>query len=283
MLQVAEQKTVEQSEEVMKRLAILLIFVIPFTACRPNPQDIISAWQQDLNQGDIDGALSYLADDVTVSLSPPGPDGDGTYQGKEEVRGWYETIVAAKGSGTMSDCQADGDTYTCVSTFADEGLKSIGVDSVEGSWVAIVKDGRIQSYIFTISPESLAKFPPPPTVAPAKPLDGEVRVTTAETLVGNWMGEAHGYSALHKFSANGTFVVSVSGVGTIGSGPYLFDGDLLKFEDSTGDCVGIIARYEVYGIYEGGELSKLRFVLDGDDACMDRRDTLNGQTLVANP
>jgi hypothetical protein len=283
MLEVAEQKPVEQSEEVMKRLTIFWIFVILLTACGPTPQDIVDAWQQDLNKGDIEAALSYLADDVVVSVSPPGPGEDGVYEGKEEVRGRYETIIAGKGTGTMSDCQADGDTFTCLSSYEDEGLKSIGVDFIEGSWVAVVHDGKIQSYTFTISPESLAKFPPPPTAAPAEPLVEEVRITTAETLVGNWMAKSGEYSVLHIFQANGTLVVSVSGYGTIGTGPYLFEDNLLKLEDRTGDCMGIVARYEVYAIYEGGELSKLRFVLDGDDACTERRNTLDGQTLVANP
>lgn len=267
----------------MKRFTVLWVFFILLTACAPTPQDTVDAWQQALNKGDIEAALSYLADDVVVSLSPPGPGADGVYEGKEEVRGWYETIVAGKGTGTMNNCQSDGDTFTCVSSYEDDGLKSIGVDFIEGSWVATVHDGKIQSYTFTISPELLAKLPPPPTAAPSETLAGEVRITTAETIVGNWIGKAHGYSVLHEFQANNTFAVSVSDYGTIGTGPYLFDGDLLKFEDATGDCKGIVARYEVYGIYEDGELSKLRFRLDGDDACTDRRDTLDGQTLVAHP
>jgi hypothetical protein len=282
MQEVAEQKPVEQSEEVVKRLTIFWIFVILLTACGPKPQDIVDAWQQELNKGDIEAALSYLADDVVVSVSPPGPGEDGQYEGKKEVRGWYETIVAGKGAGTMSNCQADGDTFTCVSTYADEGLKSIGVDFIEGSWVAVVHDGKIQSYTFTISPESLAKFPPPPPAALAEPVVEEVRITTAENIVGNWMAKSGEYSVLHQFQPDGRLVVSVSGYGTIGTGPYLIEGDLLKIEDATGDCMGIVARYEVYGIYEGGELSKLRFVLDGDDACTERRNTLDGQTLVAH-
>jgi ketosteroid isomerase-like protein len=282
-LEVSEQKPIEQPEELMKRLTTLWIFAILLTACVPKPQDIFDAWQEDLNKGDIEAALSHLADDVVVSVVPAGPDGDGMYEGQDEVRGWYETIVAGKGAGTLSDCQADGDTFTCVSSYADEGLKAMGVDFIQGSWVAVVHDGKIQSYTFTISPESLAKFPPPPTAAPAEPLVEEVRITAAETLVGNWMGKSSEYSVLHRFQADGRLVVSVSGYGTIGTGPYLFEGDLLKFEDATGDCMGIVARYEVYGIYEGGELSKLRFVLDGDDACTERRNTLDGQTLVANP
>lgn len=267
----------------MKRLTILWIFAILLTACGPKPQDIVDAWQEDLNKGDIEAALSHLADNVVVSITPPGPGEDGVYEGQDEVRGWYETIVAGKGVGALNDCQVDGDTYTCVSNYTDEGLKSIGVDFIEGSWVAVVHDGKIQSYTFTISPESLAKFPPPPTATPAEPLVEEVPITTSETIVGRWVAKSGDHSVLHIFQESGILVVSVSGYGTIGTGPYLLEDNLLKLEETSGDCMGIVARYEVYGIYEGGELSKLRFELDGDDACTERRNTLDGQTLFANP
>jgi len=264
----------------MKRLTVFWIFVILLTACGPKPQDTVDAWQQDLNKGDIEAALSYLADDVVVNVSPPGPSEDGVYEGKEEVRGWYETIVAGKGAGTLSNCQADGDTFTCVSSYADKGLKSIGVDFIEGSWVAIVHDGKIQSYTFTISPESLAKFPPPPMAAPAEPPVEEVRITTAETIVGRWVAKSGDHSVLHIFQESGILVVTVSGYGTIGAGPYRFEDNLLKIDETSGDCMGRVGRYEVYGIYEGGELSKLRFELNGEDACTERRNTLDGQILV---
>jgi hypothetical protein len=263
----------------MKRLTTLWIFAILVTACGPKPLDIINAWQESLNKGDVEAALSYLAEDIVANITPPGPDGDGIYEGKGEVRGWYETIVAGKGSGAMSNCQSNGDTYTCVSTYSDDGLKSMGVDFIEGDWVVVVHNGKIQSYTFTISPESLAKFPPPPPQL-VEPLDGEVLITTPETLVGRWVAKSGDLSVLHIFQANGILVASVSGYGTIGTGSYLFEDNLLKLEDRTGDCMGIVGRYEVYGIYEGGELSKLRFVLNGDDACAERRNTLDGQTLI---
>jgi hypothetical protein len=270
-------KPVEPMEEMMKRLGIILMLVILLTACGPKPQDVIDGWQQELNKGYIEAALSYLAEDVVVSVSPPGPGEDGVYEGKQELRNWYATIVATKGKGTMRDCKADGDSYTCISRYEDEGLRSIGVDFIEGSWVAIVQDGKIQSYTFTTSPESLAKFPPP------EPVVEEARITTPETLVGSWVAKSGNISVLHMFQANGTVVASIPGYGTISTGPYVFEDDLLKFEDRTGDCMGIVALYEVYGIYEQGELSKLRFVLVGEDACGERRETLNGQTLDKSP
>ena len=36
------------------------------------------------------------------------------------------------------------------------------MDSIEAEWVATVREGKIQSYTYTISEESLAKLAPPP-------------------------------------------------------------------------------------------------------------------------
>lgn len=61
----------------------------------------------------------------------------------------------------------NGETVTCLDKYEDEGLKAMGVDFIEGEWAAVFRDGKIQSYTFTMTPESLAKFPPPPEPTPA--------------------------------------------------------------------------------------------------------------------
>src|SRR3990170_8667660 len=91
-------------EERMKKLCLFLLYAILLTACGPKPQELAESWQSALNSGDIDSALSYLAEDVAVTITQPGPDGDGVYTGHAETRGWYETIVAQKGSGTLNNC-----------------------------------------------------------------------------------------------------------------------------------------------------------------------------------
>jgi hypothetical protein len=259
----------------MKKITLFLLVVFALSACGTNPQTIADSWQEALNKGDIDTALSYLAENAAVTISPPGPDGDGVYIGHAEIRGWYETIVSGKGVGALENCKADKDTLACHSTYTDEGLKSMGVDFVEGDWVAVLRDGKIQSYTFTISPESLAKFPPPPTEIPIT----EVRMTTAEAIAGKWEAKSGEYTVLHEFNPNSTLIVRVAGFGVISSGPYSFEDDLLKFDDRSGDCAGIVGKYEVYGTYEGDQLNQLRFVLVGEDACSDRRKTLNGNTM----
>lgn len=266
----------------MKKLALLLLVSLLLASCSPSPQSIVNAWQDSLNKGDIDSTLALLADDAIVTIIPAGPDGDGIYNGQSEIRGWYETIVSGKGTGALSNCKTEGKTVACKSTYSDEGLKAMGVDFIEGDWVATLQNGKIQSYTFTITPDSLAKFPPPPEAVtePTTVSTTEERIISAEKLTGNWKGKRGDYIVLHKFGANGSLVVSVSGIGVIGSGPYVFEGNLLKFEDSTGDCAGLIGRYEVYGLYEGEKLTQLRFVVNGQDPCSDRRKTLDGNSLT---
>ena len=236
----------------------------------PAPEEIADSWTKALAAGDIDTALSYLADDAIVAIIPAGPDGDGSYTGPAEIRGWYETIVGANGVGTLSECITDGENLTCFNTYTDDGLKSLGVDSIEGEWVAVFRDGKIQSYTFNITPESLAKFPPPP----------EVRIISPETILGNWEGQNGKYFVWHDFRADGSLTVKVSGVGLISDSRYGFENALLNIEDITGDCKGIVGSYEVYATYEGEEAIQLRFVLVGEDACTDRRETLAGKTMI---
>ena len=117
---------------------------------------IINDWVEALNAGDIEAALSYLADSAVVQIVPSAPGTSGIFTGKEKVRGWYETVVGQNGLTVLSDCQIDGETVTCANTYAEDSFRSLGIDSVVGEWVAVVRDGKLQSYTFTMSDESLA-------------------------------------------------------------------------------------------------------------------------------
>jgi hypothetical protein len=135
---------------------VLLALPVVLYAQEPDPMSIINAWVEALNAGDIDAALSYLADDAVVQIVPPAPGTSGVFTGKGEVRGWYETVVGQNGLTALSDCQVDGETVTCVNTYAEDSFRSLGIDTVVGEWVAVVQEGKLQSYTFTMSDESLA-------------------------------------------------------------------------------------------------------------------------------
>ena len=140
---------------VMMSVALL---ALPVTLCaqEPDAMSVINAWLEAVNAGDIDAALSYLADDAVVQIVPPAPGTSGVFSGKEEIRGWYEALVAQHGGATLSDCQVDGEKVTCVNAYWEDSLRSLGLDSIVGEWVAVVREGKLQSYTFTQSDESLA-------------------------------------------------------------------------------------------------------------------------------
>jgi hypothetical protein len=135
---------------------VLLALPVALYAQEPDPTPIINAWVEALNAGEIDAALSYLADDAVVQIVPPAPGTSGVFTGKGEIRGWYETVVGQHGVTTLSDCQVDGETVTCVNTYAEDSFRSLSIDSVVGEWVAVVREGKLQSYTFSMSDESLA-------------------------------------------------------------------------------------------------------------------------------
>jgi hypothetical protein len=162
---------------------VLLALPVALYAQESDPMPIINAWVEALNAGDIDVALSYLADDAVVQIVPPAPGTSGVFTGKGEIRGWYETIVEQNGVTTLSDCQVDGETVTCVNTYAEDSFRSMGIDFIVGEWVVVVRDGKFQSYTFTMTEESLAAImaamPPqamPETGGTAVPLYAAVAV-----------------------------------------------------------------------------------------------------------
>lgn len=142
-------------------LVVVLALPLAVYAQETDPLSVVNGWHDALNAYDIDAALSYFADDAVITFVPP-LEGSGVYSGKDEIRALYEGFVAANFDCTLTDCQVDGETVTCINTYTDDDLQAMGVDFIEGEWVGIVREGKIQSYTYNISEESLAKFPAMP-------------------------------------------------------------------------------------------------------------------------
>lgn len=293
-------------------LASVAVFALAACQSSPEPMTVVNSWQAALNQGDIDTTLSYLAEDATVTIIPAGPDGDGVYNGHAEIRGWYETIVAGKGIATLSGCQVASETVTCLDTYADEGLKAMGVATLEGEWVATVREGKIQSYTFTTTDESLAglmaavaaaqatptPIPPtatsiPPTATSAPPtatFSPEVLAAKPDDVIGVWQFNFQGDKMLMEFTKDGFVNVGWEGDRTGASREkYIFENSQLHFPagSSAGCDVTLEAipetAYEVYVAKQGDQPVQLRFVLVGDDLCANRKESLANKTLLLAP
>ncbi|MFC2031026.1 hypothetical protein ACFLWA_09890 [Chloroflexota bacterium] len=147
--------------------ALVVMLVLPgvLYAQETDPISLVHMLHDNLSSGEVDAALALLAVDAVVTIVPH-KGGIGLFTGKEEIAAFYEELVAGNSVATVTDCQLDGETVTCTNKHASDDLQAIGVDFIEGEWVGVVQDGKIQSYTLTVSPESLAKFPPPPEAIP---------------------------------------------------------------------------------------------------------------------
>ena len=124
-----------------------------------NLVDMIMAWSNAQNAGDVDTALAFLADDAFITLVPPPMEGhDGVFRGKEEIRAWWENLYSLNGASTVSDCQVEGETVTCQLNYTDDSLKALGLDSIDNEFVVIVREDKIQTYTVTMTEESVAEL-----------------------------------------------------------------------------------------------------------------------------
>jgi MYXO-CTERM domain-containing protein len=149
-------------------LAVCLIALVPgaVSAQEMDPESVVRAWHAAVHSGDIDAAMDHLADDIVVNLVPPPPGTDGNFEGKAEVRAWYEQQAAASSASEILSIEVDGNHVTAQETYADDSLRGMGVDQVELVVEFVVEGGLIQSYTASFTEESLAKLPPMPEEMP---------------------------------------------------------------------------------------------------------------------
>jgi hypothetical protein len=140
-------------------MVVALVFAFPTGICaqETDPVATIMAWLDAQNAGDVDAALAFLADDAFITLVPPPMEGhDGVFRGKEEIRAWWENLSTLNGVGTVSNCQVEGETVTCLLNYTDDSLQALGLDSIDNEFVVILRDDKIQTYTATMTEESLA-------------------------------------------------------------------------------------------------------------------------------
>lgn len=123
-----------------------------------SPWEVLQDSLKPFNAGDLDGSLAYWTDDAVVKLigAPPGqPD---TMRGKAELRAWVESLFAAHFEIQEELIKEEGDTLTVKALTWMDPTRQLGVAPLEGMEVYVVRNGKIASLTWTISPESQAKL-----------------------------------------------------------------------------------------------------------------------------
>jgi len=137
-------------------LVVMLALPAALYAQETDPAAVVMAIVEPLNAGDIDAAMAFFADDAVVKLVPPiPPDSPDTFTGAEEIRAWFEGLVAMNFEIHIEILQVEGDTVTTRTSSWVDATREMGVAPLVATEVYIVQGGKIKGFTWTISDESL--------------------------------------------------------------------------------------------------------------------------------
>lgn len=128
---------------------------VPPTAIPPSAPVMNAA--EHLNAGDLDGSLAFWTDDATFQVVGL-PTGLETYTGKEQIRSVLKDNVDNHFKELVEVLKTEGDTVTTRTTSWHDFTRQLGVAPLAATEVYVVKNGKIASLTWTITPESLAKL-----------------------------------------------------------------------------------------------------------------------------
>jgi limonene-1,2-epoxide hydrolase len=131
-------------------VAILLTLPMVLYAQETDPEAVVTAYYEAVNASDVEGALSYFADDAVINIVP-----FGTHTGKEEIRAYLEGAVALNATLEPENLQVDGDTLTLTVWYSDDDLRGLGL-KLEGITEVTFKDGKIVAETWTATDETMA-------------------------------------------------------------------------------------------------------------------------------
>jgi len=117
----------------MTMLVTLLASSCASTQPITEPVAVIEVFEEALNDGDLDTAMSFVADDPRFILFS-------LHTRKAEIRDAYQEWLDLGYPSELRDLRADGDKVSW------EGRLTLGVKVVTDLYEAVVKEGMIESY-----------------------------------------------------------------------------------------------------------------------------------------
>jgi len=153
------------------------------------PSATVMSMTERMNAGDLEGAMAYWDDDAVVYFLGLPPTGTEIYKGKEQFRPVFEENVSSHLQWEVDIRSIVGDEVNARAKNWHDFTRQLGVAPLEATEVYVIHDGKIVSYAWTLTEESLARLkpalaevmPPEPPAAPSSenPVS-ELTVTISE-------------------------------------------------------------------------------------------------------
>ncbi|HXF63515.1 MAG TPA: nuclear transport factor 2 family protein [Caldilineaceae bacterium] len=109
------------------------------------------------NEGREAELLDQFADDAVVTNYPPIDGSHGVYRGKAEIAQFVRNLLPGFHVESR-EFQENGDRVTWYSTVSNDGMRAMGIDSLDCVTEAVIRNGKIHSFNPTFTPESVAKM-----------------------------------------------------------------------------------------------------------------------------
>ena len=116
----------------MSMLVTLVASACASTQPITEPVSVIEAFYEALNNGDLDTAMSFVADDARFILGT-------LHTGKAQIRDFYQEGLRVNLHSELSDLRADGDKVSWT------GKVTLGGGTFEDPYEAVVQRGMILS------------------------------------------------------------------------------------------------------------------------------------------
>jgi hypothetical protein len=173
--------------------AAMLVLPTALYAQDTDPESVAGALMEALMAKDIDAAMALVADDAVVTVIPPPTGTSGVFTGKEEIRAWYEQLVAWNFRAEMSNFQVNGDKATWTTKAWADPFEPLGILPLEYHADGVFQNSKIASYTDTMTEESVAKLTAAmaalPVTGGAQPGSGLLLWLGAGALLIGFLGE----------------------------------------------------------------------------------------------
>ena len=126
--------------------AEVIVVATPTPTTPPAPAEVVDAYVNALNAGDITALAALYTDDAVFSFGPVSPEGGfETLTGKAAVLADDLESIANNAQLTFSNVSVEGETAKGEFSYTDDELQEGGVDRLTGTFEIMVEGGRIAS------------------------------------------------------------------------------------------------------------------------------------------
>jgi hypothetical protein len=138
--------------------------VTPTSSIPPTPTTmplaaaVVTGAVERFNAGDLEGLMDYWADDALFYMFGMPPTGSEIARGKEQIRAIFEENIASHSRWEVEIGTVVGDEVNVRSKNWHDFTREIGVAPLEATGVYVIKDGKIASHTWILTPDSASRL-----------------------------------------------------------------------------------------------------------------------------